>query len=91
MGKIVAPVEKKSMSLVKYEPYGVVGCIIPWNYPLSYGVKLPCFSCWQHNYYETKEITSLSILRWVEAVSEIMPPGVMNVITGYGSKLVKQS
>ena len=35
VGRIVAPVEKDSMSLVRYEPYGVVGCIIPWNYPLS--------------------------------------------------------
>ena len=31
VGRIVAPVDQKSMSLVRYEPYGVVGCIIPWN------------------------------------------------------------
>ena len=35
VGRIVAPVVEKSMSLVRYEPYGVVGCIITWNYPLS--------------------------------------------------------
>ena len=35
VGRIVSPVEKKSMSLIRYEPYGVVGCILPWNYPLS--------------------------------------------------------
>ena len=31
VGRIVAPVDQNSMSLVRYEPYGVVGCIIPWN------------------------------------------------------------
>ena len=88
MGKIVAPVEKKSMSLVKYEPYGVVGCIIPWNYPLSLmGWKLaPALAAGNTIIMKPSEITSLSILRWVEAVCEIMPPGVMNVITGYGSE-----
>ena len=88
VGKIVAPVEKKSMSLVKYEPYGVVGCIIPWNYPLSLmGWKLaPALAAGNTIIMKPSEITSLSILRWVEAVSEIMPPGVMNVITGYGSE-----
>ena len=33
-GRVVAPVESRSMSMVVKEPYGVVGCIVPWNYPL---------------------------------------------------------
>jgi len=87
VGKIVAPVEKKSMSLVKYEPYGVVGCIIPWNYPLSLmGWKLaPALSAGNTIIMKPSEITSLSILHWLEIVGEIMPPGVINVITGYGT------
>ena len=73
VGKIVAPVEKKSMSLVKYEPYGVVGCIIPWNYPLSLmGWKLaPALSAGNTIIMKPSEITSLSILHWLEIVGEI--------------------
>tara|TARA_B100001250_G_scaffold237280_1_gene203885 strand:- start:1531 stop:3006 length:1476 start_codon:yes stop_codon:yes gene_type:complete len=86
IGRIVAPVDKESMSLVKYEPYGVVGCIIPWNYPLSLmGWKLaPALAAGNTVVMKPSEITSLSILHWVDVVGDIMPPGVMNVITGYG-------
>ena len=35
VGRIVAPVDVKTMSLVRYESTGVIGCIIPWNYPLA--------------------------------------------------------
>ena len=86
VGRIVSPVEKKSMSLVRYEPYGVVGCIIPWNYPLSLmGWKLaPALAAGNTIIMKPSEVTSLSILRWVDIVSDIMPPGVLNVITGYG-------
>jgi len=35
VGRIVAPVDSKTMSLVRYESTGVIGCIIPWNYPLA--------------------------------------------------------
>ena len=86
VGRIVSPVEKKSMSLVRYEPYGVVGCIIPWNYPLSLmGWKLaPALAAGNTIIMKPSEVTSLSILRWVDIISDIMPPGVLNVITGYG-------
>ena len=86
IGRIVAPVDRDSMSLVKHEPYGVVGCIIPWNYPLSLmGWKLaPALAAGNTVVMKPSEITSLSILHWLDVVGDIMPPGVMNVITGYG-------
>ncbi len=88
VGRVVAPVEKKSMSLVRYEPYGVVGCIIPWNYPLSLmGWKLaPALSAGNTIIMKPSEVTSLSLLHWVDIVKEIMPPGVINVVTGYGAE-----
>ena len=86
VGRIVSPVQKKSMSLVRYEPYGVVGCIIPWNYPLSLmGWKLaPALAAGNTIIMKPSEVTSLSLLHWAEVVSDIMPSGVLNVITGYG-------
>ena len=88
VGRIVAPVDKNSMSLVRYEPYGVVGCIIPWNYPLSLmGWKLaPALATGNTIVMKPSEITSLSILHWIEVAGGDMPPGVMNVVTGYGQK-----
>ena len=88
IGRIVAPVDNESMSLVKYEPYGVVGCIIPWNYPLSLmGWKLaPALAAGNTVVMKPSEITSLSILHWAEIVGDIMPPGVINVVTGYGAE-----
>ncbi|MBH08782.1 MAG: aldehyde dehydrogenase [Candidatus Marinimicrobia bacterium] len=86
IGRIVAPVEQKSMSLVKHEPFGVVGCIIPWNYPLSLmGWKLaPALAAGNTIVMKPSEISSLSILHWAELAGGDMPPGVMNIVTGFG-------
>ena len=86
VGRIVAPVEQNSMSLVQYEPYGVVGCIIPWNYPLSLmGWKLaPALATGNTIIMKPSEVTSLSILHWINVAGGDMPPGVMNVVTGFG-------
>ena len=88
VGRIVAPVDKNSMSLIRYEPYGVVGCIIPWNYPLSLmGWKLaPALATGNTIVMKPSEITPLSILHWIEVAGGNMPPGVMNVVTGYGQE-----
>ena len=86
VGRIAAPVDKHTMSLVRYEPYGVVGCIIPWNYPLALmGWKLsPALAAGNTMVIKPSEITPLSILHWVELCGSDLPPGVINVITGFG-------
>ena len=86
VGHIAAPVDKHTMSLVRYEPYGVVGCIIPWNYPLALmGWKLsPALAAGNTMVIKPSEITPLSILHWVELCGSDLPPGVINVITGFG-------
>jgi acyl-CoA reductase-like NAD-dependent aldehyde dehydrogenase len=85
-GRIVAPAAKNTMSLVRYEPYGVVGCIIPWNYPLALmGWKLaPALAAGNTIVMKPSEVTPLSILHWIEVAGSTLPPGVMNVITGFG-------
>ena len=86
VGRIVAPVEMKTMSLVRYEPVGVVGCIIPWNYPLALmGWKLaPALAAGNTVVMKPSEITPLSILHWCRIIDSVLPPGVINVVTGYG-------
>jgi acyl-CoA reductase-like NAD-dependent aldehyde dehydrogenase len=88
VGRIVAPVDSRSMSLVRYEPFGAVGCIIPWNYPLSLmGWKLaPVLAAGNTIVMKPSEISSLSILHWIDIAGGDMPAGVMNVITGYGKE-----
>ena len=86
VGRIVAPVERKTMSLVRYESVGVVGCIIPWNYPLALmGWKLaPALAAGNTVVMKPSEITPLSILHWCRIIDSVLPPGVINVVTGYG-------
>lgn len=85
-GRLLAPVDEKSMSLVSYEPYGVVGCILPWNYPMTLmGWKLsPILAAGNTIVIKPSELTPLSLLHWIEVAACDLPPGVINVVTGSG-------
>ncbi|PWI75842.1 aldehyde dehydrogenase ALDH [Purpureocillium lilacinum] len=69
------------------QPIGVVGQIIPWNYPLSMASwKLgPALACGNTVVIKAAEQTPLSILFLASLIKEVgFPPGVVNVINGYG-------
>lgn len=88
VGRVVAPVAEKQMSVVVYEPYGVAGCIVPWNYPLILAAwKIaPALAAGNTCVLKPSEISPLSLLRWVETCCDHLPPGVVNVITGFGQE-----
>jgi len=75
-------------SMVRREPIGVVGQIAPWNYPLQMAVwKLgPALAAGSTVVLKPSEMTPLSLLRFVQLATEreLLPPGVLNVITGDG-------
>jgi 1-pyrroline dehydrogenase len=73
-------------SMIRREPIGVVGGIAPWNYPLMMAVwKLsPALAAGNVQVLKPSEQTPLTLLRFVELAAEILPPGVLNVITGDG-------
>jgi len=75
-------------SIVRREPIGVVGQIAPWNYPLQMAVwKLgPALAAGNTVVLKPSEMTPLSLLRFVQlaAERELLPPGVLNVISGDG-------
>ncbi|HTW11411.1 MAG TPA: aminobutyraldehyde dehydrogenase [Solirubrobacteraceae bacterium] len=75
-------------SMVRREPIGVVGQIAPWNYPLQMAIwKLgPALAAGNTVVLKPSELTPLTLLRFAELVAEreILPPGVLNVITGDG-------
>jgi len=85
-GRVVAPVAPNSMSIVVKEPYGVVGCIVPWNYPLLLMAwkAAPALAAGNTVVVKPSELTPLSILHWLDVACDHLPKGVLNVITGPG-------
>lgn len=69
-----------------HEPIGVVGQIIPWNFPLLMAVwKLaPALAAGNCVVLKPAEQTPASILLFAELVGDLLPPGVLNIVNGYG-------
>jgi betaine-aldehyde dehydrogenase len=73
-------------SIIRREPIGVVGQIAPWNYPLMMAVwKIgPALAAGNTVVLKPAETTPLTTLKLAELAGEILPSGVLNVITGHG-------
>ncbi len=69
-----------------HEPLGVVGQIIPWNFPLLMAAwKLaPALAAGNAIVLKPAEQTPASILEWLSIVGDLLPPGVLNVVNGFG-------
>jgi aldehyde dehydrogenase (NAD+) len=83
----VIPVDAGFLNFVDREPIGVVGQIVPWNFPLMFtSWKLgPALAAGNTVVMKPSEITPLSTLRIGELISEVgIPAGVVNIVTGYG-------
>jgi gamma-glutamyl-gamma-aminobutyraldehyde dehydrogenase/4-guanidinobutyraldehyde dehydrogenase/NAD-dependent aldehyde dehydrogenase len=85
----VAPTSQDSLALVTREPVGVVAAIIPWNYPMLMAAwKLgPALAAGNSVVLKPSEKAPLSSLRLAElAVEAGLPPGVLNVVPGFGDE-----
>jgi aldehyde dehydrogenase (NAD+) len=80
-------IDKDTMSLIFREPIGVVGQIIPWNFPLAMAAwKLaPALAAGDCVVIKPSSETPLSILELAKILAQALPPGVVNVVTGRGS------
>ena len=69
-----------------HEPLGVVGQIIPWNFPLLMAAwKLaPALAAGNCIVLKPAEQTPASIMVWIDLVGDILPPGVLNIVNGFG-------
>jgi aldehyde dehydrogenase (NAD+) len=79
--------ERVGNSLVVREPYGVVGAITPWNYPLYQAVAkvLPAIAAGCTVVLKPSNEAPLSVFQFVEAIEEAgLPPGVVNLVSGRG-------
>ncbi len=84
----VIPVEQGFLNYVQREPIGVVGQIVPWNFPLMFtGWKLgPALAAGNTVVMKQAELTPLTTLKIAALAREVgFPPGVLNVVQGYGA------
>lgn len=85
-GKAVM-LDQNTMSIILREPIGVVGQIIPWNFPLLMAAwKIaPALAAGDTVVIKPSSETSLSLLELAKIFAEVLPPGVVNIVTGKGS------
>jgi 1-pyrroline dehydrogenase len=85
-GKSAGEYMRGYTSMIRREPLGVVGGIVPWNYPLMMAVwKLaPALAAGNVQVLKPAEQTPLSLLRFAELAADVIPAGVLNIVTGDG-------
>src|SRR5213082_3931648 len=85
-GKSAGEYMKGYTSWLRREPIGIVGGIAPWNYPLMMAVwkMAPALAAGNVQVLKPSEQTPLTTLRFAQLASEILPAGVLNVVTGDG-------
>ncbi len=74
------------LSIILREPLGVIGVVTPWNYPLLMAAwkMAPILAAGNTLVIKPSEQTPLSTLKFAELVADLLPAGVLNVVTGYG-------
>ena len=80
--------DENTLNIILREPLGVVGQIVPWNFPfLMAAWKLaPLLAAGDVSVFKPSSTTSLSVLELMRLIQDVIPKGVINVITGRGSK-----
>jgi aldehyde dehydrogenase len=80
--------DKNTVSIVLHEPLGVVGEIIPWNFPmLMLAWKIaPALAAGNTVVVKPAEQTPTSVMCLMELIGDILPAGVLNIITGFGNE-----
>ena len=85
----IAPAPKNSLAMITREPLGVIGAIVPWNYPMSItSWKLgPALAMGNSIVVKPAENSSLTAIRMAElAIAAGLPEGVFNVVPGLGAE-----
>ncbi|MER1941803.1 aldehyde dehydrogenase family protein [Castellaniella sp. FW104-16D08] len=84
----ISEIDKNTVAYHFHEPMGVVGQIIPWNFPLLMAAwKLgPALAAGNCVVLKPAEQTPASILVLMELVGDLLPPGVLNIVNGFGKE-----
>lgn len=85
----IAELDSNTVSIALSEPLGVIAQIIPWNFPILMAVwKLaPALAAGNTVVLKPAESTPVSILILMELIGDILPPGVVNIVNGFGAEL----
>ncbi len=87
----ITQIDETTVAYHFHEPLGVVGQIIPWNFPILMATwKLaPALAAGNCVVLKPAEQTPMSILHLMELVGDLVPPGVLNVVNGFGAEAGK--
>ncbi|MCB8961429.1 MAG: aldehyde dehydrogenase [Ardenticatenales bacterium] len=88
-GRFLTPGDPDQINFTIKEPYGVVGCIVPWNFPLlllAWKVA-PALAAGNTVVIKPSEYTTLTTMLLIEKAFGHLPAGVVNVVTGYGPEV----
>jgi aldehyde dehydrogenase len=87
----IGELDKDTVAYHFKEPMGVVGQIVPWNFPLLMAAwkMAPAVAAGNCTVIKPASNTPLSLLALMELVGDILPPGVINVVTGPGGEVGK--
>ena len=82
----ISQIDNDTVAYHFHEPLGVVGQIIPWNFPILMATwKLaPAIAAGNCVVIKPAEQTPASLLVWAELVGDLLPPGVLNIVNGFG-------
>ncbi|MBO4222641.1 aldehyde dehydrogenase [Bradyrhizobium neotropicale] len=82
----LAEIDHDTVAYHFHEPLGVVGQIIPWNFPLLMACwKLaPALAAGNCVVLKPAEQTPASIMVWIELIADLLPAGVLNIVNGFG-------
>ncbi|ADB62900.1 Aldehyde dehydrogenase (NAD(+)) (plasmid) [Haloterrigena turkmenica DSM 5511] len=82
------PIGDDTHAFTKHEPYGVAGLIVPWNYPLLLASwKLgPALSAGNTVVLKPAEDSPLSVTRIAQLSEDVLPPGTLNIVHGFGDE-----
>lgn len=82
----ISELDPTTVSICLHEPLGVVGQIIPWNFPLLMAAwKIaPALAAGNTTVVKPAEQTPTSLIVLMELIGDLLPPGVINVVTGFG-------
>ncbi|GLB49807.1 aldehyde dehydrogenase family protein [Neptunitalea lumnitzerae] len=82
----IAELDQNMVSIALHEPLGVVGQIIPWNFPLLMATwkMAPAIAAGNVTVVKAAEQTPTSIMVLMELIQDVLPPGVINIINGFG-------
>ena len=82
----IGEVDHETIAYHFHEPLGVVGQIIPWNFPILMAAwkMAPALAAGNCVVLKPAEQTPASILVWIELVGDLLPPGVLNIVNGFG-------